>query len=301
MTTNEINIIDVSKKYSSYNVLNHINLTLKKGEILGLIGPNGAGKTTLMSIILGLIRNYSGEVLIDGENIRNKKQKKYIGCLIENPSLYPNLTGLENLNYFSAFLGKKQKNNTNEIIKSLKLEEFINKKVKTYSLGMKQRLGMGVALLGKPEYLILDEPMNGIDAQQIPDIRIMLRKIAHDENKGILISSHILSEIEAICDRVVILKDGIIVKNMNIRSDSKAELGCNCIISTPDKEKVKKYLNSNQYLSKEYKNDIIVMIPDGDIEKLLQTLILNGFRISQISKYDKTLENEFLDAIRGEK
>lgn len=295
---NKIKISKLNKSYSNNHVLRGVDLELNRGEILGLVGTNGAGKTTLMSLILGLKRTYSGDIHIDGNNLNDNKimKKKKLGCLIESPGLYPNLTGYQNLQYFLSFIGDGQINNVDYIIEKLQLESFINKKVKKYSLGMKQRLAIGVALLGEPDYLILDEPMRGVDAEIVPALRNTLKELAKEKNMGIMISSHVLSEIELLCDRVAILRDGIIIENIDLNNQG-CVIAKNYIISARDTKNIKKYLDNEGYLVKQIEDSLIVMIPDGNSEELIRKLFENGYSISSLTPYKQKLEDIFIRAI----
>lgn len=298
---NRIKITNLDKSYSDHHVLRGVDLELNRGEILGLVGTNGAGKTTLMSLILGLKKNYSGDIYIDGVNLTDNKKnnKKKLGCLIESPGLYPSLTGYENLKYFLSFIGDGQLNNVDYIIEKLQLSCFINKKVKKYSLGMKQRLAIGVALLGEPDYLILDEPMSGIDAEVVPVLRSTLKELTKEKNIGIMVSSHVLSEIELLCDRVAILRDGVIIEDIDLNKQGILSTE-NYIISSSDIKGIKKYLVAEGYLVKEFKDDLIVMIPDGNSEELLRKLFITGHSVSSLIPYKEKLEDRFIKAIEEE-
>lgn len=192
----------VTKMYQKECALKDIDFQLNRGEIVGLVGPNGAGKTTLMKILAGVIVRYEGQTVLP--------TSEKIGSLIEKPKYFPNRSGRYNLNYFSALYGTK-KETLEEIIHSLDLRSYLKKKVKQYSLGMKQRLGIALALVAEPSYLILDEPTNGMDPDGIRSILTYLEKLAKERNIGVLISSHILKDIEAISDRVCVIKDGRMV------------------------------------------------------------------------------------------
>jgi ABC-2 type transport system ATP-binding protein len=200
---------NVSKKYGHHEVLKNVSITISKGEVIGIIGPNGAGKSTLMKILVGLVKNYEGKV----EMPLNQKGKKNIGCVIETPGFYGNCTGYDNLKYFAALSGCKTEKEIDEVIKLLEIEDFIYKKASKYSLGMKQRLGLAQAILGEPVLLVLDEPTNGLDPNVIPEIRKFIQYISKEKGVAVLISSHILSEIETICDRVIGINKGEIIDN----------------------------------------------------------------------------------------
>ena len=178
-----LEVKNVSKRYKDYTALDDVTFSLNEGEIIGLVGPNGAGKTTLMRIIVGLTKKYEGEVIL--------KDNTSIGCVIETPSFYPFMTGYENLKYF-AELNQVNVKKVMETIELLKLKDALNKKVKGYSLGMRQRLGIAAALLREPKLLVLDEPTNGLDPAGIHELREYIKEIAVKNKITILISSHIL-------------------------------------------------------------------------------------------------------------
>lgn len=205
---NEIlEVNNLEKSFKAKKVLYNVSFKCKQGKIAGLIGANGAGKTTIMKAILGLIK-YSGEIKIENKVISfNGPYSGNVGSLIEYPSLYPFLTGRENLKLF-ALNGEKEE--LNELISELKMEEFIDKKVKSYSLGTKQKLGIALALINSPKLVILDEPMNGLDPQSTRDLRNIILKRAR-QGTTFLISSHILAELQKIIDDVIVINKGNVV------------------------------------------------------------------------------------------
>ncbi len=194
-------------------IIKGINFELKKGEVFGFLGPNGAGKTTTIRMLVGLIRPTSGSIHICGYNVATQftKAMQYMGCIVENPELYPYLTGWENLNHFAGMLNKIGDDRIKYVTELVGLQERIHDKVKTYSLGMRQRLGIAQALLGKPRVLILDEPTNGLDPSGIRDMRKFIRYLAEEEGLSVLVSSHLLGEIQLLCDRVAIISKGQII------------------------------------------------------------------------------------------
>ena len=197
-----LSLKNIAKTYGKEQVLHNVSFDIEQGEICGLIGENGAGKTTLMRILLGLIRADKGEI----ESVSQHK----IGSIIESPALYPNLTGRQHLQYYKTRFGLKT-----DIVKMLELvhlpEPSWDRKVKNYSLGMKQRLSIAIALLDNPELIILDEPVNGLDPQGISDLRKMILSLRDQLGVTFLISSHILSELEFITDKYIIMKQGKIL------------------------------------------------------------------------------------------
>lgn len=209
----------IRKKFGKNEVLNSVDISLEEGEIVGFVGPNGAGKSTFIKSILGLYHIDSRSIQICGFDVERDFENalKNVGCIIENPDLYDNISGRKNLKIASLMHGLKKNTKSMEtIIKLVKLENRIDDKVKTYSLGMKQRLGLAQALLNQPKLLVLDEPTNGLDPLGIKELRSMLKEINKVYGMTIFISSHILSEIENVCDRIIMIDHGSIVENVTI-------------------------------------------------------------------------------------
>ena len=213
-----LEVRNLSKSFGSNKILNDINFELYSGDVVGLIGPNGSGKTTLMKCILGLYHSDCGKVEIDGNDIRYHLEDalRVVGSVIENPDFYLNISGLKNLKIRMALFDMRDIGYMNAVIHEVKLDESINKKVKTYSLGMRQRLGIANALINKPKLLILDEPTNGLDPIGIKQLRELLINLSRNSNVGILISSHNLPEIENICDRILMVDHGTIIEDFGI-------------------------------------------------------------------------------------
>lgn len=202
----------LSKSFKKRKIVDNVSFESKEGEILGFLGANGAGKTTTIRMITGLISVDSGTVIIDGHNIKNEFEKAMdnVGAIVEIPFLYEYMTGMENIKLF-AKLYKALEEGVQDAIKVSGLKERLNDKVKDYSLGMKQRIGLAVALMKQPKLLILDEPTNGLDPMGIKDLREFLKNLAHNKNISVVVSSHILMEMEQLCDRVVIISEGKII------------------------------------------------------------------------------------------
>ncbi|WP_323709314.1 phenol-soluble modulin export ABC transporter ATP-binding protein PmtC [Mammaliicoccus sciuri] len=205
---------NIQKYYGKQHILKNINFDFGDSQIVGLIGKNGVGKTTLMKIMNQNIMKYEGTF--------KKENRDKVGYLIENPKLYLNKTGYYNLNFFRNVLGTNVDDDyINMLIESFGIKPCINKKVKKYSMGMKQKLSIAVALMNKPQYLILDEPTNGMDPDGSIDVLKTLEKVSKDLNIKVLISSHKLEDIELICDRTVFMKDGAIVEDYDMKAQSK--------------------------------------------------------------------------------
>lgn len=216
----------LSKKFGDKEILKSIDMTIYEGDIVGLIGPNGAGKSTFIKTVLNLYKETKGEVFICGINVDEDFESALsnVGCVIESPDLYPHLSGLKNLKIVALMNNIKDDEYIEKIIKMFKLNTRINDKVKKYSLGMKQRLGIACALIKKPKLLILDEPTNGLDPLGIKELREIIKNISEEMNVTVLLSSHILSEIENICDRIFIIDNGYIIDEIDVEDMKSHEM-----------------------------------------------------------------------------
>ena len=205
---------DLSKIYSKTKVVNSINMHVEKGKIYGLLGKNGAGKTTTMCMLLNLTYPSSGEIFLFGKDPQRYSNEIYpkIGSIIETPGFYENLTAHENLKIIAKIRGNYSPANIDSVLKMVNLDHEKSKRYKDYSLGMKQRLGIAAAIMHSPELLILDEPINGLDPFGIKEIRTLLKRLSHEFGITILISSHILSEIENIADVIGVMDEGILIE-----------------------------------------------------------------------------------------
>ena len=299
MISNVLQIKNLQKVFKDTQVVNLSSLSVQQGEIYGFLGPNGAGKTTTMKMILSLISRTAGEIEVFGQSIGTDKQYlNQIGSMIEEPSYYPNLTGYENLLVFQKILGFDKKN-IQETLKIVGLDQPKNKKklVKDYSLGMKQRLALAFALVKKPRLLILDEPTNGLDPAGIHEIRELIIKLAKEQGITVFISTHILSEVEHIADRVGIINHGQLVyegeirkiqsnKWLEVRGDfrgrreaiSQVLFGYPCKILEIQEDKLK-----------------LTNLADQEISSLLRDLIVEKVPIYEVKQEQETLESIFLN------
>ena len=208
---------DLTKHYGSRVAVNHLSLEIRRGEIVGFLGPNGAGKTTSIRMLLGLIAPTAGRVEVFGHDLATERASLLprIGALVETPALYLHLTGRENLRAVGAVLGGVPRQRIEVVLEQVGLQTRQKDRVRTYSLGMKQRLGVGIALLNNPDLLILDEPANGLDPAGIVEMRDLLHRLA-GEGKTIFLSSHLLSEVQQICSRVAVINAGKLVADKTV-------------------------------------------------------------------------------------
>lgn len=209
MSNAAVKIKNLYKTMGKYEILHGISFEAYEGEVFGFLGPNGAGKTTTIKILTGLTSIDEGEVSVAGFDISKKFEKamENIGAIVENPELYKHMTGRQNIMQF-ARIRKVSKERVDEVVKLVGLENWIDKKISKYSLGMRQRLGLAISIMHKPKVLILDEPTNGLDPQGIKLLRDILKNIAHNDGMCVIVSSHMMSEMENMCDRVGIITNG---------------------------------------------------------------------------------------------
>ncbi|HIY93992.1 ATP-binding cassette domain-containing protein [Companilactobacillus sp. HBUAS56275] len=297
MNTTLLKIKDLNKSFGNKEVLKNINFTVQQGHIIGLIGANGAGKTTIMKAILGILP-FNGKITINNKevSIRQHQPLQTVGALIEYPGLYPYLTGREQLRLFST--GKDREKRVNDIISKLKMDHFADQKTKSYSLGMKQKLGVGLALLNNPQFVILDEPMNGLDPKATKELRDL---IVQEKQNGVtfLISSHILSELQRIADDVIVINHGEIVTSTTMDKLLSANKKF-YLIETDNNELASDLLLRNNY-QVENKSALEIPITDNfSINKLLQLLLSNNITINDIKQQDGDLEESLLKVLDSE-
>ena len=300
---NVLEVRNLKKVIGKREIIKDLNFTVKTGEIYGFLGPNGAGKTTTIRMLVGLISPTSGEVLICGESLQKNKEKalKDVGAVVENPELYKYLSGRENLMQI-ARIRKVSKDEINKLIKLVGLENRIDDKVKKYSLGMKQRLGLAAALIGNPKLLILDEPTNGLDPSGIIDFRNIVKKASRERGMAVLVSSHILSEVQQLCDRVAFINDGVIkaTEDMGeaIQGTSKESL---TLVTRNKEDKVIKVLRNQPFVvtADGNKDGINVIIHIGMTSELIKALVKEDILIEEIYKNREGLEQRYMELVEG--
>ena len=291
---------DLRKKIGKKEIIKKISFELKQGEVFGFLGPNGAGKTTTIRMLVGLIKPTSGEISVCGFSLANDFSNaiKNIGCIVENPELYPYLSGWENLQQFARMVPKINETRIHEVVTQVGLQNRIHDLVKTYSLGMRQRLGIAQALLGEPKVLILDEPTNGLDPVGIREMREFIRTLAEKEKISILISSHLLSEIQLMCDRVAIISKGEVIKVDSV----------DLLLAEQERVswKLEPLVEGRRILSEEttiiYEKDgfIITHYDEDKLSLINKRLVSEGVQVSGIQTILPTLEDLFIELTGGE-
>jgi len=298
-----IQLHQLSKSFKGVETVSNVNMNVKKGEIYGFLGPNGAGKTTIMKMILNLVKPTSGEIKILNQSISTTSYQylSKIGSIIEYPEFYDRLTAKENLELHCEYIGVYEKGATEEALEIVGLSGVEHKKIHEFSLGMKQRLGIARAIVAKPEILILDEPINGLDPIGIKDIRELLLHLKEKLGITILISSHIVSEIESIADTIGILHHGKLLKEVkmdDIRKENMEYLE----IKIDDVKKAIHVLENKLGIRKyEIVNQQCIRIFEHDISQsqINKELIFNNIAVNGIEKQQQHLEEYFLKLING--
>lgn len=292
---------NLSKSFAKEQAVSNINLKIRKGEIYGFLGPNGAGKTTTIRMLLGLMKPSSGTIKIFQKDLKKERINilAKVGSLVENPSYYPHLTAYENLEALRKILGVP-KSRIDEVLEIVRLKDVANKKVKGFSLGMKQRLGIAASLLHNPELLILDEPTNGLDPSGIIEIRNLIKRLPEEYGMTIIISSHLLSEIDQMATQV-----GIVTKGKMIFQDSIEAMRRfaqpKVVIKVSDSEKGWRSLVANG-MKAEHKDDLILFdeCSDEKVAHIVQILVQEGISVYRVEEEKRSLEEIFLQMTTGE-
>ncbi|WP_253205366.1 ABC transporter ATP-binding protein [Clostridium estertheticum] len=300
---NIVQIKNVTKKIGKKVIIDDLTFDVRSGEVFGFLGPNGAGKTTTIKMLLGLMSITKGEMYIDGLNVNKDFEKAIakVGGIIENPDLYKYLTGYQNLIHYFRMYPDLKRERIDEVIKIVGLEKTIHNKIKTYSLGMRQRLGIAQALLNSPKLLVLDEPTNGLDPAGIHELRSHLRTLAREENVAVMVSSHLLSEMELMCDRIGILQNGKLVKIQDMKEMLEDELDSTIALTVTPIEKAKLYLESlnSKYRAKINDKEIEIKENIEKVPELVEKLVGQGIKIYGVRKVQQSLETKFLEMTGG--
>ncbi|MFE4764154.1 ABC transporter ATP-binding protein [Bacillus mycoides] len=294
----------LTKSFEGREVVSGVNMHVKKGEIYGFLGPNGAGKTTIMKMITNLIKPTSGEIEIFGGKLTDASFDvlKRMGTIIEYPIFYDKLTAKENLYLHCEYMGYYDKKSIDHALDLVKLHNIENKKVKDFSLGMKQRLGIARAITTKPELLVLDEPINGLDPIGIKELRELFKMLCKEYGITLLISSHILAEMEQMSDTIGIIQNGKLIKEVSMKSINGEQTEY-IEVTVQDVKKAVYILEYNLGLIN-YKimseQTIRIYEMNATQQEISKVLIMNDIEIESINKRHSSLEEYFLNTMNGE-
>ncbi len=296
-----LSINNITKKIKQKEIIKGISFSIEEGEIYGFLGPNGAGKSSTLRMIVGLSKPTTGNITICGHSVTKDfvRAMENVGCIIERPDLYNYISGYSNLEMLSSMSRTVSHSDIMKAVELVGLEYRINDKVNTYSMGMKQRLGLAQALIHHPKLLILDEPMNGLDPKGIFTFRKIIERLAKENNTSVLLSSHLISEVQLMCTKVSIINDGLIIKSKDVRS----LLSSSKVIWTIDDT-----LKGRRFLKSKFNVDSIIL--DGRLEATIDltqletintSLITEGFKVRYVSPKSITLEELFLNLTENQK
>ena len=288
----------LTKRYGSIVAVDGLSMEVPRGRIFGLLGPNGSGKTTTLSILLGLTTQTSGSFSLFGGGGSHTDALHRIGAIVETPAFYPYLSGRRNLAYFQGITGKGNRAELDSLLDTVGLGTRAGDKFHTYSLGMKQRLGLAYALLGDPEILILDEPTNGMDPAGMAEIRDLVRRLGTG-GRTVLLSSHLLHEVEAVCDSVAILSRGKLIAQGDVSELVKS--GEQVQLKTTDDVKAKEVLSMVDWVSEveEEEGYLVASAPSSRSGELTAALSGAGVYVTEMRPRAKSLEQYFLEVTGG--
>ncbi len=286
----------LTKIYNKKTAVNNLNLRIKQGEIYGFIGKNGAGKTTAMKMMCNLAAPTNGEVIFKGMNSQSIiEMRGRIGCLIETPGIFPNMTAYENLKAKCLFMGVKEKGVIENLLDTVNLKNTGNKKAGKFSLGMKQRLGIALALIGNPDLLLLDEPINGLDPEGIAEIRELILKLNREQNITVFISSHILEELSKIATTYGIIHKGELIRELT-HDELMAQCSESIVINTPNAQTAMPVLEKMGYTAYSSVDAETIEVYErlDSISELNANLVHNGVIVSGIARKNESVEDYFL-------
>lgn len=292
---------NVSKVIGGKTLIDHLTLDIPAGKVFGFLGPNGAGKTTTIRMMVGLMSITEGDILIDGQSIRTHFEEAIakVGAIVENPEMYKYMTGKQNLMQYARMSPGVEPQRIEEVVQFVGLTGRINEKVSTYSLGMRQRLGVAQALLHHPKLLILDEPTNGLDPQGIRELRDYLRALTREEGTTVFVSSHLLAEMELMCDAIAVIDGGklIDVRELHTTAEMEADLiAKTTVVFEVDQPALAAQLTSAGQIEG---NTWTIEADREEVARLNTLFVSNGISVYAIRPIKRSLEDQFLELTRG--
>lgn len=300
MSKPAMQLVNLKKTIGNKPIIKGLDFDIRAGEVFGFLGPNGAGKTTTIRMMVGLIDITEGDVLIEGKSIKTdfKGAIQHVGAIVENPEMYPFLSGWKNLQQYARMVDGITEARIKEVVALVGLDKAIHEKAGRYSLGMRQRLGIAQALLHRPSILILDEPTNGLDPSGIREIRKYIRNLAEQENVAVIVSSHLLTEIELMCDRIGVIKNGELIAIEEVRGGENEEALKEVYIEVEPMDTAKTYLDG--HLANRVgvgSKELSMSVKREEIPQILKNLMELGISIYGVRVLQATLEDKFFDLI----
>ncbi|MFB1080573.1 ABC transporter ATP-binding protein [Jeotgalibacillus sp. JSM ZJ347] len=304
MSRQVVELKNVSKKIGSKTIIDDISFNVYSGEVFGFLGPNGAGKTTTIRMIVGLMKLSSGDIIVNGKSVKSDFEGavSQVGAIVENPEMYKFMSGYKNLIHYSRMYKGISKEKIDEVVKLVGLQGRIHEKVKTYSLGMRQRLGIAQSLLHDPKVLILDEPTNGLDPAGIREIRDYIRRLARERDMAVIVSSHLLSEMEMMCDRIGIIQHGKL-KDVQLISDFVGEQSKVYKLEVSNPAQIADSMRQS-FPSWEIQlvgQDLLINCTKEDIPSIIKWCVEENISVYGALVAAKTLEDRFLEVTSDKK
>ncbi|MFB9330996.1 ABC transporter ATP-binding protein [Paenibacillus aurantiacus] len=299
-----VQLKNVTKRIGRRTIIENLSLDLPEAQVFGFLGPNGSGKTTTIRMMVGLMAMTEGDVVIRGHSVRHDFEKaiRHVGAIVENPEMYKYLSGYDNLLLFSRMIPGITRQRIDEVVELVGLKGRIHDKVRTYSLGMRQRLGVAQAIMHKPTLLILDEPTNGLDPAGIRELRDYLRKLAKEEGITVFVSSHLLSEMELMCDRVAIIQAGKLIDVRDIGQAADADgAGAATYFFDVDKPEDALSLLAGAHGAHASEGGLAIAGGRDTAADVNAQLVRGGIRVYGIRVHNKSLEDQFLEMTGGER
>ncbi|CAM4369037.1 putative bacitracin ABC transporter, ATP-binding protein BcrA [Paenibacillus sp. oral taxon 786 str. D14] len=288
---------DVTKRIGSKTLIDRLTLDIPRGQVYGFLGPNGAGKTTTIRMMVGLMSISEGDILIEGASIKDRFEEaiSHVGAIVENPEMYKFLTGYQNLLHYARMSPGVTKQRIWEAVERVGMQNRIHDKVKTYSLGMRQRLGVAQAILHRPKLLVLDEPTNGLDPQGIRELRDYLRALAREEGTTVFVSSHLLSEMELMCDTVAVIQQGRLVDVKSLHPEAVEGRAQETAFDVSDPQRAVGLIAGARLEG----GRLIVSADRKAAAEINAKLVLAGIDVYAIQAVTRSLEDQFLELTGG--
>ncbi|MDU0330529.1 MULTISPECIES: ABC transporter ATP-binding protein [Paenibacillus] len=288
---------DVTKRIGSKTLIDRLTLDIPRGQVYGFLGPNGAGKTTTIRMMVGLMSISEGDILIEGASIKDRFEEaiSHVGAIVENPEMYKFLTGYQNLLHYARMSPGVTKERIWEAVERVGMQNRIHDKVKTYSLGMRQRLGVAQAILHRPKLLVLDEPTNGLDPQGIRELRDYLRALAREEGTTVFVSSHLLSEMELMCDTVAVIQQGRLVDVKSLHPEAAEGRALETAFDVSDPQRAAALVEGGHLEG----GRLIVSADRKAVAEINAKLVMAGIDVYAIQAVTRSLEDQFLELTGG--